>query len=137
MEDAVPDCLVSNYDSIENSLELPNPNDRHVLAAAIHCGSNFLLTENLRDFPQSILSHHYIHAVTVDTFLSSIMEQYQYELRRALESILKRLKNPPVSIEDWCLRLGRIGFPRSSKFFLNKIAGQPSDFSHWKGPGSD
>ena len=50
MEDAVPECLVS-YSSIEDSLQLPDLNDRHVLAAAIHSGSEFLLTENLRDFP--------------------------------------------------------------------------------------
>jgi len=39
---AVPDCLVENYEGYINSLELPDPNDRHVLAAAIKCQADVL-----------------------------------------------------------------------------------------------
>lgn len=115
MEDAVPECLVHDYHLIEQSLKLPGLNDRHVLAAAIHSRSNFLLTENQKDFPESILSRHYLIAVSVETLLCSIQEQYQYVLLGALRNILTRLRNPPISIEDWCLRLERIGFPKSSR----------------------
>ncbi len=115
MEEAVPECLVDDYHSIEDSLKLHDSDDRHVLAAAIHSKSHFLLTENQRDFPESILSYHFLIAVSVETFLCSIQEQYPYVLLGALRNILKRLRNPPISIEDWCLRLERIGFPRSSR----------------------
>ena len=35
MEEAIPDALVENYEQLIPSLELPDPDDRHVLAAAI------------------------------------------------------------------------------------------------------
>lgn len=121
MEDAVSECLVSNYSSIEDSLQLPDLNDRHVLAAAIHSGSELLLTENLRDFPESILSTYNITAVAVDELISALVEQYQEVLFEALRTIIKRLRNPPMTIENWCLRMERIGFPRSSTLILNSV----------------
>ena len=48
---AVPDCLVRNYRGIAKGLELPDENDRHVLAAAIKAGAQVIVTCNLRDFP--------------------------------------------------------------------------------------
>ena len=39
MNSGVPDCLVTGFESLEAGLtSLPDPDDRHVLAAAIHCG---------------------------------------------------------------------------------------------------
>ncbi len=35
MNASVPDCLVTNYEKLVNSIELPDPDDRHVVAAAI------------------------------------------------------------------------------------------------------
>lgn len=119
MENAVPECLVRNYSSIEHSLQLQDMNDRHVLAAAIHSGSEFLLTENLRDFPDSILSLHQITAISVDDLFTAIVEQYQDKLLGALRTIVKRLRNPPITLEDWCLRMETIGFPRSSRRILD------------------
>jgi predicted nucleic acid-binding protein len=119
MENAVPECLVSNYGAIEDNLQLHDMNDRHVLAAAIHSGSEFLLTENLRDFPESILSIHHITAISVDELFSAIGEQYQDLLLGALKTIINRLKNPPITLKDWCLRMEKIGFPKSSKIILD------------------
>ena len=36
---AVEDCLVTGYEELIDDLWLPDPNDRHVLAAAISCGA--------------------------------------------------------------------------------------------------
>lgn len=35
MNASVPDCLVTNYEKLVTSIELPDPDDRHVVAAAI------------------------------------------------------------------------------------------------------
>jgi predicted nucleic acid-binding protein len=54
----VRDALVDGYQSLVPALELPDPNDRHVLAAAIQCGADLILTFNLDDFPEQALTIH-------------------------------------------------------------------------------
>src|SRR5580700_413996 len=44
-------CIVSGYESLISNLELPDPNDRHVLAAAIAAPARIIVTFNLSDFP--------------------------------------------------------------------------------------
>ena len=51
---AVPDCLVHNYEAHIERLNLPDPDDRHVLAAAIQCQAGVIVTMNTKDFPDSV-----------------------------------------------------------------------------------
>jgi predicted nucleic acid-binding protein len=53
---AVRDCLVVDYEDLVPALELPDPDDRHVLAAAIRSGAPTIVTNNLRDFPPAALA---------------------------------------------------------------------------------
>nr|WP_274521895.1 PIN domain-containing protein [Halorhodospira halochloris] len=55
MNKAVPDCLVEGYEQLESCLDLPDPDDRHVLAAAIRVGAQNIITFNLDDFPAEAL----------------------------------------------------------------------------------
>jgi len=56
MNSAVRDCLVSGYEPLIAALDLPDPNDRHVLAAAIKAKAQIIVTKNLRDFPAERLA---------------------------------------------------------------------------------
>jgi predicted nucleic acid-binding protein len=58
MDKAVPDSLVSGYEGLIGGLSLPDPDDRHVLAAAIHGGAEIIVTFNLADFPPDTLGHY-------------------------------------------------------------------------------
>ncbi|MGA6162807.1 PIN domain-containing protein [Amycolatopsis magusensis] len=49
MVTAVRDCLVTGYEPLIGAVELPDPDDRHVLAAAIKARAEILVTSNLRD----------------------------------------------------------------------------------------
>jgi hypothetical protein len=51
MNQAVDDCLVEGYKQLIEGLSLPDPGDRHVLAAAIVCNADVIVTNNLKDFP--------------------------------------------------------------------------------------
>jgi hypothetical protein len=64
MNAGVLDCLVTGFEPLEAGLtSLPDPNDRHVLAAAIHCGAQEIVTFNLRDFPESVLRAYGVQAI--------------------------------------------------------------------------
>ena len=69
MNAAVCDCLVTGFESLEAGLTaLPDPDDRHALAAAIHCGAQEIVTLNLHDFPETVLHPYWIRAVQPDVF---------------------------------------------------------------------
>ena len=55
---AVPDAVVDDYDHLIDDLDLPDPDDRHVLAAAVTAGADLVVTANLADFPPGAIPGH-------------------------------------------------------------------------------
>ena len=52
MNASLRDCEVEGYESLKDCLKLPDADDRHVLAAAIACRADAIVTFNLSDFPR-------------------------------------------------------------------------------------
>ena len=52
----VLDALVTGYEPLVKTIHLPDPNDRHVLAAAITGRADVIVTKNLKDFPADRLA---------------------------------------------------------------------------------
>jgi hypothetical protein len=82
-------------------LELPDPDDRHVLAAAIKGRADLIVTSNLRDFPDDALSPWGIEAQHPDEFLTHQFHLSQPIFLSAVRSVRARLKNPPVQAADY------------------------------------
>ncbi len=68
------DSLVTGFESLIDSLALPDPDDRHVLAAAIHAGADVLVTFNLVDFPASTLANFGVQPIHPDAFLLRLID---------------------------------------------------------------
>jgi PIN domain len=68
----VRDCLVTGYEDLIPALDLPDPDDRHVLAAAIRGRADVIVTCNLADFQADQLAHYGIEARHPDDFLLSL-----------------------------------------------------------------
>jgi len=111
----IPEGRVTGYSAYTAKITLPDPNDRHVLAAAVKCGAKLLLTENVKDFPESALTPFSLKACTTDSFLRELAETRPADLLDAVAEILNRLKNPPVTLEEYTARLTKIGLPNTSK----------------------
>lgn len=108
MDAAVPDCLIDDYRHLIPGLELPDPNDRHVLAAAIAGRTDVIVTFNLKDFPAPALEPHGIEAQHPDTFLihqRGLDEQAFLECARRCR---RRLKNPEFSPDDYLAALRKM-----------------------------
>lgn len=97
MNGAVPDCLVTDYEPLMVGLDLPDVDDRHVLAAAIKCGASVIVTYNLKDFPGHILSRFEVEALHPDVFLSDIWDLDQAAVLEAVQKQRALLKNPAYS----------------------------------------
>ena len=109
MDDAVPDCLIENYEPLIEGLELPDPNDRHVLAAAIRAGAQIIVTFNLKDFPEDVLSRFGIEAVNPDTFVEQQMDLHEGLVVGVAKSHRESLRNPPKSPDDYLESLSAQG----------------------------
>jgi len=75
MNVAIPDAIVTDYEPQVDRLDLPDPDDRHVLAAAINSGATSIVTANLADFPPDVLSRHRIEALAPDEFVLRLVHQ--------------------------------------------------------------
>ena len=100
MNDAVRDCIITGYEDLIDSLELPDPDDRHVLAAAIRGGAEVIVTYNLKDFPMDVLKPYDITALHPDDFLLSLFEQAPGLVCAAVKRQREGLRNPPKTAED-------------------------------------
>jgi predicted nucleic acid-binding protein len=122
MNSAIPDSLVTGFESLEATLtSLPDPNDRHVLAAAIHCGAQEIVTFNLRDFPDTALQRYDIRAIHPDAFVEHLLDLNSEVTCEAIRRIRRRLANPPCSAEDMILNYERNGLAVSASI-LRRLA---------------
>ena len=109
MDIATRDSLVTGYEPLIASLTLPDPDDRHVLAAAIAGRCDVIVTQNLRDFPEAALAPFEIEAQHPDEFLCNHLSLAPGVVRGAVRKVRARLLKPPYSVEEYLATLTRQG----------------------------
>lgn len=113
MDDAVPDCLVTGYEGFIDQLSLPDPDDRHVLAAAIRCQAGVIVTLNLKDFPSSALESYGIEAQHPDDFIHCLYDLSPMAVWTAVHQQRIALKKPPKSISEQLKTFLSLGLART------------------------
>ncbi|NEV62781.1 PIN domain-containing protein [Thiorhodococcus minor] len=119
---AVPDCLVTGYGHLIDRLSLPDPNDRHVLAAAIRSGAQVIVTTNLKDFPQVALADFDIDARHPDDFILDLADLDPAIVTTSAKLQRAALKHPPLLAETFIDTLRRQGLPGVAGFLQGQIA---------------
>ena len=109
MDTAVRDALITGYEALIETLVLPDPDDRHVLAAAIVGRCDVIVTQNLQDFPEAVLKPYGIETQHPDDFLVNHLHLAPGKFCVAVRKVRARLKNPPYSVEDYLATLTRQG----------------------------
>lgn len=107
----VRDALVADYADLTDFIELPNPEDRHVLAAAIKGRADLIVTANLKDFPHRVLARWEIEAQHPDRFLSSLFQTSPLRFLESVQTVRMRLRNPARSGEQYLDTLRKQGLP--------------------------
>lgn len=101
MNEHVYDAVIEDYEDLIEILDLPDPSDRHVLAAAIKGKCDLIVTSNLKDFPKKSLDRWGIEAQHPDDFLWHLMDLHPEIVANAAKMQRQALKNPPYSVEDF------------------------------------
>lgn len=97
----VRDALVKDYDDIIEIIDLPDKDDRHVLAAAFKARADLIVTFNLKDFPPDKLARWGIEVQHPDDFLVHQFHLSQPTFLQAVRTVRLRLKKPPKSVEEY------------------------------------
>lgn len=105
----VRDALVTGYEPLIPSLSLPDPDDLHVLAAAIRCNASVIITTNLKDFPDEALYPYDIEAQHPDDFILYLLDLQPIRVCTAAERHRQRLRNPPMDAEQYLASLAKQG----------------------------
>jgi predicted nucleic acid-binding protein len=113
MNRAIRDVLIDGYQTLISGLDLPDPGDRHVLAAAIRCGAEVIVTINLRDFPADELEPYQIEAQHPDEFVLNLIDLDPIAVANVVREQSEALKNPPLSIADVLASLESAGVVQS------------------------
>lgn len=99
------DALIADFEDLIPSLTLPDPDDRHVLAAAIRGRVDVIVTYNLKDFSAKVLASYGIEVQHPDQFLTHLLDLAPGTVLAALQRLRQSLRNPPVAIENYLARL--------------------------------
>ena len=94
MDQYAGDALVTGYEDLIPGLQLPDPDDRHVLAAAIHGHADVIVTINLRDFPSETIGPFGIEAQHPDEFILHLLDLAPGVVVAAAENHRQSMKNP-------------------------------------------
>jgi len=113
MTQAVPDCLVTGFETLIEGITLPDRDDRHVLAAAIRVGAQAIVTFNLADFPEEKLAPYDIEAKHPDDFVLDTIDLAPAAVAKVVSDQAAALKNPPRTAGELLDTLRALGLVRS------------------------
>lgn len=122
MDRHAEDSLLTGYEHRMQAIDLPDAGDRHVLAAAIEAKADLILTWNLRDFPDALLSLHGVRAATPDELLSKLIQNSRQEMITLLREARLSLKLPPLTGPEYLATLTHQGLTRTCALLENSLA---------------
>jgi hypothetical protein len=122
MDRHVRGCRVVGFQRWEQRLTLPDPNDRHVLAAAMACVADQIVTFNLKDFPAVVLAPFGMVAIVPDSFAMQFAASGL--LVAAAADQRASLVRPSLSLAEYLDGLRRNGLPATAAALTADHAGQ-------------
>lgn len=121
MERALETASVEKYEHRILEIELPDPDDRHVLAAALEAEAGYIVTLNLKDFPSKVLEPLSIQAINPDGFIHLLLQNDTDAVLETMKLQRTRLRNPPKSPEEYLISLEKQGLTRTLEVIREHI----------------
>ena len=92
---------------------LPDPDDAHVVAAAMEYGAEVIVTFNLEDFPGEVLGPLGLEAQQPDTFVRHLIDLHREAVGEMVEQMALAKARPPMSYDEVLEVLHRRGLVES------------------------
>ena len=89
METAFPDALVTGWEPLVAAVHLPDPDDRHVVAAAWAGRADVIVPDNLADFPPDALPAPPFRQ-SLNDFLLDSLDLYPAQVVAAARAVARR-----------------------------------------------
>ncbi|MDV7088277.1 PIN domain-containing protein [Rhodococcus sp. IEGM 248] len=99
MREYFDDALVTGWEPLEGTFSLPDPDDEHVVAAAVVGGAGVIVTLNRKDFPRERVPGH-IQVVSPAEFAADTVSVSPTAAARAVEMLATRLVRPPMTVDE-------------------------------------
>jgi predicted nucleic acid-binding protein len=104
MDNAVPDAKVDGFHHLIPNLQLNDPDDRHVLALAIHCKADCIVSAD-RGFTNVVLAPHNLKVHRPSGFLSALYQSDPEAVISAVKGARLNLTKKPVPVVEFIERL--------------------------------
>ena len=114
MNASIRDVRVFGHEPLIEVLKLPDPDDRHVLAAAIKARAQVIVTDNRKHFPAAALAEWDIEAKTADAFVLDLLGLDDRIVYACVDRIAESRRNPPETVEDVLTQMERSGLRRTA-----------------------
>lgn len=113
MNSSVRDSLVEGFEHLIPAIDLPDLDDRHVVAAAIHSGAETIITFNLKDFPADAMQRYNLTAQHPDDFIVDLIDLHPALVLQAVARQRAALKKPPKNPDEFLDILLRQGLTQT------------------------
>lgn len=120
MNEAFDDALVEGWEPLTAGIELPDPDDAHIVAAALLGRADVIVTENTKHFPDSAIAPLGLEAIRTDEFLLDQFDLLPAAACRIVTEQSAAMRRPPVEINQLLDRLARSGAPN----FAQRVAAE-------------
>lgn len=123
MKAVLPDADVTDYRHLIPELRLPDPDDRHVLAAAIAGKAAYIVTWNLKDFPARDLASHGVASQSPDAFLTGLHAAFPDALISSVKRARHNLRKTMPSVHAFIDGLQQSGLKTFPALLRQNIDG--------------
>jgi predicted nucleic acid-binding protein len=107
MRDIFPEAIVTGYEMLIPSMGTRDPDDRHVLAAAVCANAQLIVTNNTRDFPAKTLEPLGKESQTADEFLQNLFHLYLDGFVTIMEQLIAKYTRPSFTFDEFLARLSK------------------------------
>ena len=126
MNSAFEDASSEPWEALVDSIVLPDPDDRHVVAAALAGRADVLVTHNVKDFPREVLARFDLDVQTPDHFLLNLLDLDPDRVLATLRRQAQATRRPQINAHEVINNLERAGVPEFAAKVRDMFSADPS-----------